>query len=153
MSPPRIKTYLATSAAITLVVVAHHAWNHQDSWPYTSADYVYSLLPFKDARPSRWPTGSDASKGYWSLDQEHRNDTVAWRMDGTCLATTAVLDSTTNRPIPMEEDAVRGQEVNGWEWLLEDGSQLQSWNSTEVLTRALQSRLGFIMVGGTHFLF
>jgi hypothetical protein len=80
------------------------------------------------------------SNGHWTPSPARMNDTLVWGQktpDNDCLGPSALVNG-----------HVRSQDVDGWQWVLEDGTSLSEFDIEQFVVRGLQSRIGYVLVGG-----
>jgi len=80
------------------------------------------------------------SNGHWAPCPARMNDTLVWGQktpDNDCLGPSALVSG-----------HVRSQDVDGWQWVLEDGTSLSEFDIEQFVVRGLQSRIGYVVVGG-----
>ena len=80
------------------------------------------------------------SNGYWTPAPARVNDTLVWGQktpDNDCLG-----------PSVLASGHVRSQDVDGWQWVLEDGTSLVDFDIEKFVIRGLQSRIGYVLIGG-----
>ncbi|KIM24790.1 hypothetical protein M408DRAFT_229202 [Serendipita vermifera MAFF 305830] len=76
------------------------------------------------------------SDGSWIRSFERMNDTLVWDIKRGCL-----------EPSSLTPGHTRSMDVDAWEWILADGSRLTEFDIECFVIRALQSRIGFVLVG------
>jgi len=110
--------------------------------------YVHSVLDSVHSYyPTSFPHGSDPTRGYWTRNTDHKNDSHLWEA-GSCYDRTSELKN--GQPIPggFIDDGSRAEAVDSWEWVMEGGVRLREWDMDGFIARALQSRVGVFVVGG-----
>lgn len=98
--------------------------------------------------PASFPRGPDPTRGYWTRNTDHTLDSHLWEA-GMCYNTTSELKN--GKPIPggFIDDGSRAEAVDSWEWVMEGGLRLREWDMDGFIARALQSRVGIFVAGGT----
>jgi hypothetical protein len=118
-------------------------------WRYHRSSILSALVPLD--RVPWFPQNTDAklggllklplSNGHWVPSPARMNDTLVWGQktpDNDCMGPSALVNG-----------HVRSQDVDGWQWVLEqDGSSLTEFDIEQFVVRGLQSRIGYILVGG-----
>jgi hypothetical protein len=133
--------------SLTFILVVFGTWlasTHQSH----GLQYVHSVLDSIHLQyPASFPRGSDPTRGYWTRNTDHKNDSHVW-VAGECYDTTSELKN--GRPIPggFIDDGSRAEAVDSWEWVMEGGVRLREWDMDGFIARALQSRVGVFVIGG-----
>lgn len=146
---PRSKILIFLTTGFILSLLLSITWLREE--PSKALAFASDYLPWiQSSRPSGRPSMaslSEISKGSWTLDARHRNDTRDWNWAAPCHGLNATRDADNN---VIGDDGTRAENVDGWSFVLEDGSPLHEWSVERITIRALQSRVGFMIIGGTY---
>jgi len=139
--PPRSTTLSITFVLIFLAGIWLAHQNHALQYVHSVLDSIHSELP------ASFPRGSDPTRGFWTRNTDHKNDSHLWKA-GSCYDRTSELKN--GQPIPggFIDDGSRAEAVDSWEWVMEGGIRLREWDMDGFIARALQSRVGVFVVGG-----
>jgi len=94
---------------------------------------------YADVKPEEKPRLL-LSNGHWTSAPARANDTLVWGRETPnhdCLG-----------PSVLTNGHVRSQDVDAWQWVLEDGSSLVDFDIEKFVIRGLQSRIGYVLIGG-----
>ena len=113
--------------------------------------FLSSLVPQRIPWISSQNLPPDGSKmylsdGHWVRSPARMNDMLIWGQkypNDECLGPSALV-----------KGQVRSQDVDGWEWVLDSGNGktkgLANFDIEQFVVRGLQSRIGYILVGGLY---
>lgn len=106
-------------------------------WNFNGSEYRTNVSASFDV-----PHRHEVSDGFWVLSEEHRNDTIHWNH--------STKGHDCKVPSKLIKNGLRVEDVDGWEWVLQDGTGLVEWDIERFVVRSLQSRVGFVFVGGRY---
>jgi hypothetical protein len=110
-------------------------------YPWQSQTFSY-ISPLSLLLPIRDPT-----HGSWIPSAERSGDADKWV--NTCHADFSPEAGGSEGRDGDAEEKIRAKKVAAWEWILEDGKPVRPWDKDAFIERALKSRGGIIVIGGT----
>ncbi|KAG8887878.1 hypothetical protein FRB99_004197, partial [Tulasnella sp. 403] len=101
-----------------------------------------SHWPFSDTK-SNVPPIRDLTKGHWEPYSPPAYEAELWT-DNNCRIDWS--DGEDKHDIPKEMKQRAGA-VNGWQWVVEEGPPIRTWNATAFIERMVQNRFGMLVIG------
>jgi hypothetical protein len=144
----RTLSLILVLAFLACIWLASTYQNHGLQYVHSVLDSIHSYYPTAWKSPlTPFPRGSDPTRGYWTSNTDHKQDSHLWDA-GSCYDRTSELKN--GQPIPggFIDDGSRAEAIDSWEWVMEGGLRLREWDMDGFIARALQSRVGVFVVGG-----
>ncbi|KAG8897525.1 hypothetical protein FRB99_008111 [Tulasnella sp. 403] len=137
------RTYLWLLISLSVFITTGFlGYQHQDTL-VTHINTLRKAAWSKIQRPTEVPF-RDLTKGLWVPSEARRADAALWNTKD-CQVDTS--DGAENHPDLAQEKLNRLSNISAWEWIADDSLPLVEWDARAFVERAIQSRVGVMIIG------